>query len=185
MTVVTVACAARLGEAHNLVKSLLLFTRCKLSIIVFTDPEYTNETTAYFRDMISAPIFWNMAVNLTVLQAAYPARLENITTWRGMFAPCASLRLYFPVKTRFYWLTYLISWRRLNVLFQSEGDTAWRGLRNLLGFGRDRGVPDWRFLVRVCINELVSDCRPGPRAWRRTHRLVQPQKHRASCGPTW
>lgn len=97
MTVVTVACGSRIDEAVNLVKSILLFTRCKIFIIVFADKADMAVTAVRFDELIKAPLFGKLAVTLTVMEAAYPARISSETEWRNLYSACSTFRLFLPV----------------------------------------------------------------------------------------
>ncbi|OWA53395.1 putative Glucoside xylosyltransferase 1 [Hypsibius exemplaris] len=96
MTIVTVACAERVEEAFNLLKSILLFTRCNVSVVVLVDSSNVNAVARRFNGLIKAPLIRNLAVNLTVMEAKYPTRLSNADTWRSLYAACATLRLFLP-----------------------------------------------------------------------------------------
>ena len=98
MTIVTVACGGRLEEAFNLVKSILMFSRCDMTFVVFVEPKDVQEAKTKLTHLIQAELFQSLRVQLVVKEAVYPEGLIDASLWKDMYTACATFRLFLPVK---------------------------------------------------------------------------------------
>lgn len=95
VVIATVACGNRLEEALNMIKSALLFNidLAPLKFIVMTEPNL-------FPQIENKLYTWKSDVHFPLTYEIHPTQFpeENGTEWRKLLLPCASQRLFFPVR---------------------------------------------------------------------------------------
>lgn len=87
-----VVCNGRLNESLNVVKSLLLFTRAPIHLVIFADDIRRSQLKQTLTK-------WK---RLTANQLQFEIHMINFPTshedyWLNLFRKCASQRLFFPV----------------------------------------------------------------------------------------
>lgn len=93
VVVAVVACGDRFQETMNMLKSAIMFSKVHLKFIVVTEDKLIksfNEKLEQWQDIT------NKGFSYTVMPLTFP--IENSLEWKKLFKPCASQRLFLPVR---------------------------------------------------------------------------------------
>ncbi|EEB11543.1 conserved hypothetical protein [Pediculus humanus corporis] len=93
MSIVVVVCGDRWKETLVLLKSALLFTKGHLQFYIFTDLELVN---VFQRELNIWKKDFKKNFDYKILEVKFPSG-EFESSWRKLFKPCSSQRLFLPV----------------------------------------------------------------------------------------
>lgn len=105
IVVAVVACGMRLQETLNMLKSVIIFNveRRPLRFMVITESALM---TAFQEKLEDWQALTKNMFRFKILPLSFPT--ENTKEWRNLFKPCASQRLFLPVRRLALW-THLLS----------------------------------------------------------------------------
>lgn len=118
-----VASDERLDQALRLIKSITLTSNCRKDIHIFT----SEESKAKVREIVRAwPRDVTARTTFRVRSASYPVEMQN-NSWKTLYRPFASLRLFFPhMLTEIDSIIYIDS----DALFLAPVETLWEKFRD-------------------------------------------------------
>lgn len=119
MHLAVTACGDRLDEALTMLKSAVVATRARLTLHVFADDALRPQ----FQERLSAwPEEARRKFELRLYPISYPGADEP-ETWRKLFKPCASQRLFYPYLIEG---TERVLYVDTDVLFLRPPEDVWR-----------------------------------------------------------
>ncbi|KAM9327587.1 glucoside xylosyltransferase 1-like isoform 1-T1 [Pholidichthys leucotaenia] len=95
MHLAVVACGERLEETLTMIKSAVLFSLKHLYLHIFAEDQLH---ASFMEALESWPGFIHSRFNYTVYSISFPS--ENAAEWKKLFKPCASQRLFLPVRSK-------------------------------------------------------------------------------------
>lgn len=98
IVIAVVACATRLQETLNMIKSAIIFNtrNTPLKFVIVTETNLMND----FREIL---LKWQKISNYhfvyEIMPLSFPTQNEH--DWKALFKPCAAQRLFLPVSSKF------------------------------------------------------------------------------------